>query len=204
MIRSMAATRRTSGSGLRITGGRLRGRRVHVARGELRPTAERVREAVFARLDVSGAEVLDLFAGSGALGFEALSRGAASALFVDRSRRCAAAVRESIRSLGLEEVASVEVGEAVRAVERLGRAGRRFDLVLVDPPYASDELPRVLEALVSSGVLAQNSILVVEHGRRHPVAVARGLAVLDERRYGDTVITRLRADANGPRGEGSA
>jgi 16S rRNA (guanine966-N2)-methyltransferase len=165
---------------------------VRVPKGDLRPSAERVREALFARLDVEDASVLELFAGSGVLGLEAISRGARSVLFVDRSPHCVATLRESVRALGVEGAVEVETSDAVRAVVRLGHAGRRFDLVLMDPPYASDAAPRVLAELVGSGVLAKGSLVVVEHGRRHPVPVVAGLSTLDERRYGDTAVTRLR------------
>ncbi len=137
--------------------------------------------------------MLDLYAGSGALGVEAVSRGAAAVVFVERAPRCLSVLRANIESLGLGPVARIVRGDAPRAIQRLGRSGQRFDLVLLDPPYASDEAGRALEALVASGILARGALGVVESGRRHPVPAVAGLVPLDERRYGETVITRLSA-----------
>ncbi len=190
--------------GLRVTGGTLGGRRLRAPRGGVRPSADRVREATFTRLgDLAGAAVLDLYAGSGVLGVEAISRGAASVVFVERAPGSLSVLRANVELLGLGPVARIERGDAPRTVRRLGRNGQRFDLVLLDPPYAGDELGRALEALVASGVLARGAMVVVESGRRHPVPEVAGLAPLDERRYGDTVITRLSApcaeqDPGGP------
>jgi len=158
----------------------------------LRPTSERVREALFGRLGaLDGARVLDLFAGIGALGIEALSRGATQAVFVERAPAALAALRVNLASLGLEAVARVVRGDATTVAERLGRAGERFDLVLLDPPYASEEAAPALRALVSSGALAPGATVVVESGRRHPVPPVPGLRRVDERRYGDTVLLTL-------------
>jgi 16S rRNA (guanine966-N2)-methyltransferase len=184
---------------LRVTGGELAGRRLRSVRSGLRPTSDRVREALFARLGaLSGVRVLDLYAGTGALGIEALSRGARSAVFVESEGRTRAVLRGNLEELGLAAVARVVSGDAPRAVATLGRTGARFDLVLIDPPYASGEVPRALAALVGAGVLAPEATVVVEHGRRHPVAPVDGLAPNDERRYGDTVLTWF---ARAPRDE---
>jgi len=180
--------------GLRVTGGRLGGRRLRAPARGTRPTADRVREALFARLgDLRGTRVLDLYAGSGALGVEALSRGADSVVFVERAAATLAVLRGNVTALGLSAEARVIGDDVARAVRRLGRSGERFDLVLLDPPYAGDEAARALEALVDSGALADGAVVVVEHSRRHPLPGATGLALLDERRYGDTAITRLTA-----------
>jgi 16S rRNA (guanine(966)-N(2))-methyltransferase RsmD len=160
----------------------------------LRPTSDRVREALFARLgDLDGMTVLDLYAGTGALGAEALSRGADGVVFVERAPRCLAVLRANRTALGIERVSRVIADDAARAVRRLGRSGERFDLLLLDPPYASGELGRALAAVCESGVLAERAMVVVEHGKRHALPAVTGLVVLDTRRYGDTVITRLTA-----------
>jgi 16S rRNA (guanine966-N2)-methyltransferase len=160
----------------------------------LRPTADRVRESLFARLgDLEGAAVLDLFAGTGALGIEALSRGAASLVSVERARGAVAVLRANVAALHLNASTRVVVGDAVEAVHRLGRAGARFDLVLADPPYASGTAQRALEALVEAKVLAAGAVVVLERSRSHPSPVVAGLAPMDERRYGETVITRFAA-----------
>jgi 16S rRNA (guanine966-N2)-methyltransferase len=170
-------------------------RRLRSPRGGLRPTSDRVREAIFNRIGgLEGARVLDLYAGTGALGIEAASRGAASLVFVERAPRCLSVLRANLATLGLKGSARVVAGDVPRAVRRLGGAGDRFDLVLVDPPYGSDEIRRACEALVASGVLARGARVVVERGRRHPLPVVEGLAAVDERRYGDTVVAQLSAE----------
>jgi 16S rRNA (guanine966-N2)-methyltransferase len=110
-------------------------------------------------------------------------------------------LRANLKALGIEAVSRVIADDAVRAVRRLGRTGERFDLLLLDPPYASDEVRRALEAVTESGVLAKGAMVVVEHGKRHALPAVTGLAVLDARRYGDTVITRLTAAEAGDQSE---
>lgn len=177
---------------MRVTGGRLARRRLRAPRGGLRPTADRVREAVFARLgSLEGAAVLDLYAGTGALGIEALSRGAETAVFVERSAHSLSTLRANLEGLGLSTCTRIVPGDVPKVLARLGRGDERFDLVLLDPPYASGELGRALRALIQARVLAEGAMVVVESSRRHPVPAVEGLAALDERCYGDTVITRL-------------
>jgi 16S rRNA (guanine966-N2)-methyltransferase len=177
---------------MRVTGGSLCGRRLRAPREGARPTSDRVREALFARIDPEGAAVLDLYAGSGALGIEALSRGAERATLVERSARCARVLRENLEALGLPARCEVVVAEALRALSDLDRQGRRFDLVLLDPPYLSDEASAALAALARSELLPERAMVVVESSRRRPPAAVEGLEVIDERRYGDTLITRFR------------
>jgi len=199
---------RRGGERLRVTGGRLGGRRIRVPPTPgVRPTADRVREALFARLgDLEGAHVLDLYAGSGALGIEALSRGAASAVFVERSAPVRAVLRANLASLGLDDVAEVAGGDVAAALRRLARDGRRFELVLLDPPYQeAQEAPRALRALATSGILAAGALVVAETSRRAALPPIEGLEPLDERRYGDTVIHRLTPGARaGPAFTGGA
>jgi 16S rRNA (guanine966-N2)-methyltransferase len=152
-----------------------------------------VREALFARLgDLSGRAVLDLYAGSGALGIEALSRGADSLVSVDRSAAALRCIRENLASLGASERAAAQRGDVPAVLRRLARGRQRFDLVLIDPPYASQEAGRALTALVAAGVLAPDATVVLERGRRHPSPEIEGVTLLDERRYGDTVIVQYR------------
>jgi 16S rRNA (guanine966-N2)-methyltransferase len=189
---------------LRVTGGRLAGRRLRAPRGGLRPTGDRVRESLFARLgDLEGAAVLDLFAGTGALGIEALSRGAASLVSVERARGAVAVLRANVAALRLNSSTRVMAEDAVDAVRRLGRAGMRFELVLADPPYASGEAQRALEVLVEAEVLAEGAVVVLERSRSHPPPLVAGLALLDERRYGNTVITRFAAEVRSNEGSGT-
>jgi 16S rRNA (guanine966-N2)-methyltransferase len=183
---------RGAGHRLRVIGGHLSGRRFRVPQGEVRPTSDRVREALFGRLaDLDGLRVLDLYAGSGALGIEAISRGALEATFVERDLRVLRVLRGNLAALGIDSVTAVVEGDVPAAVGRLGRAGARFDLVLIDPPYGSEEPSRAFEALVDSAVLAPGAMVVLERDRRHPSPGAEGLSALDERRYGDTVVARF-------------
>lgn len=183
--------------GLRVTGGRLGGRRLRSPRAGVRPTADRVRESLFARLgDLEGARVLDLFAGSGALGIEALSRGAESLVSVERSRSARAVLQANLEALELTDCARLMAGDAITAVGRLARAGERFHLVLLDPPYAADAAGPVLEAIVKVELLAPHGVVVLERSRSHPLPDVTGLVPVDERRYGDTMITQFQLPAN--------
>jgi 16S rRNA (guanine966-N2)-methyltransferase len=168
---------------VRVVAGEFKGRRLRAPRGmRTRPTADRVREALFSMLgDVSDARVLDLYAGTGALGIEALSRGAASALFVEREPRAAAAIEENLRSLGLDQ--AVLRRDALRF---LGRGEGTFDLVFCDPPY--DFVPRIAGPLAERlpAVLAEDARIVTESVKRIPLRLP--FPLLTERAYGDTRI----------------
>jgi 16S rRNA (guanine966-N2)-methyltransferase len=144
-----------------------------------------VREAVFAILgDVSGARVLDLYAGSGALAIEALSRGAVAATLVDSARPAVAVIRRNLATLGL--TAEVVQGDVLRVCEHTSRAGHQYDLVFLDPPYRHDgALGRQLTAALRP-LLAAGARVVAESDRRSPLNL--DLRPLDERRYGDTLI----------------
>ena len=158
----------------------------------MRPTSDRVRESLFTRLgDLSGHAVLDLYAGSGALGVESFSRGAGSVVFVERSARIARVLRQNLAELGLEDRARLVTGDAVATVRRLAEEGARFDLVLLDPPYAEDHLVRVLEALGEAAVVAAGGAVVAEHARRHPVPSVPGWVERDARSYGETSVTQF-------------
>ncbi len=168
------------------------GRRLAVPPNGTRPTSDRVREAMFsalqARRDLNGARVLDLYAGSGALGLEALSRGAAHVRFVESDRRAAAVLHRNVEALGLAG-AQVTTG-AVQAVLR-GDPGEPYDVVLADPPYELDEvtLAGMLSALAGCGWLAPLALLVVERpAKALPPTWPDGVAALTHRRYGDTAV----------------
>lgn len=177
----------------RVVAGAAGGRTLVVPRGDAtRPTSERVREALFSRLEHQGlldaTAVLDLYAGSGALGLEAASRGAASVLLVDSGRAAADACRRNVRATGL-----TGVGVREAPVERVLEAGtdRPYDLVLVDPPYAlgEEELARVLSLLVERGWLVADAAVVVERSSRAPEPTwPAPLERSASKRYGETVV----------------
>ncbi|HET6171384.1 MAG TPA: 16S rRNA (guanine(966)-N(2))-methyltransferase RsmD [Gaiellales bacterium] len=177
---------------MRIVAGELGGRRLETPRGRLvRPTAERVREALFARLGpLDGASVLDLFAGSGALGFEALSRGAAACLFADDAAASVACVRQNAKSLGVEERVRVRRADFRRVLRDEARTGSRFDLVLLDPPYTS--APGYAAALgeLLGAVLAPGAVIAIESARG--LELALDLPADPPRRYGASTIQIIR------------
>lgn len=186
---------------MRVVGGTLGGRKLRGPPDAVRPTSDRVREALFASLgDFAGARVLDAYAGTGALGVEAISRGAAHATFIERSKRCLAVVRGNLSDLAIEPQCRVISGDARPALARLaqGRAPS-FDCIFVDPPYASDEAAGALRAIAKGGLLATHGVLVIECATRHPVPAEAiedsGMNLVDERRYGDTTILRLESAA---------
>lgn len=177
---------------MRIVGGRLRGRPIAAPRSDaIRPTSDRLREALFNVLahayddPVPGARVLDLFAGTGALGFEALSRGAAYALFVDEGAEARGLIRGTCDSFGL--------GGATRLFRRdatkLGAAGEPpFGLVFCDPPYGRDLAPAALGSAVSGGWLAPGALVVVEEAATAAFALPPCFTQLERRVYGETAV----------------
>jgi 16S rRNA (guanine966-N2)-methyltransferase len=180
---------------MRIVAGEFRGRQLSTPSGDTtRPTAARAREALFAILsDVSAERVLDLYAGSGALGLEALSRGAERLVLVESSRNAQQAIRSNLTSLGVEGRATLlplRAEAAFKALERL----RPFSLVFADPPWADAQAAlQVLEKLASCSLLAPAARLVLEHAARTPPIPKVGgrLRAVDTRRWGDTAVTIL-------------
>ena len=187
---------------MRVVAGRLGGRRLRPPPDEgVRPTSDRVREALFAQLGVlEDARVLDLYAGTGALGIEALSRGASRAVFVERSPASLAVLRDNLDRLGLRPQSRIMRGDALAVVRRLGLSTERFDLVLADPPYALEVGPALLAALGAAQIVVLGGTVVIESSRRHPVPPTPGWRVVSERRYGDTAVTRLTLDPEGGSG----
>lgn len=191
---------------MRVVAGRLGGRVLKAPAGDAtRPTGARVKEALFSILgDVSGARVLDLYAGSGALGIEALSRGALHAVFVEAARPALACLRHNLESLGLRGEHSQVLPVRVAAAQRELRALAPFDLVLCDPPWK--DVPAALAeltALAGAGLFAERARVVLEHSAKAPPSPPAGagvgagtLLVADQRRWGDTGVTlfSLRSD----------
>jgi 16S rRNA (guanine966-N2)-methyltransferase len=172
---------------MRVIAGTYRGRTLKAPKGDsTRPTSDRVREALFSILQhrIPGARVLDLFAGSGALGLEALSRGAETVTFVDSDRAAITAIRGNLSALRAN--AEVRQTDALQFLGAASQTGAQYDLVLLDPPYRLAErlAPPLSEALPA--VLAPGAVAVAESDRRAPLAL--DLPLNDERRYGDTLI----------------
>lgn len=184
---------------MRVTGGQFRSRALKAPRGTTtRPTSDRVREAMFSMLASDGllepgARVLDLYAGSGALALEAISRGAGEAVLVEHGRDALGAIRENVRALDVEDRARVVASRVDRALASLRDGSARFDLVFVDPPYADVPTPAFARVLAdAAGLLTDQGALVLEHASGDAPPDVAGLAVDRTRRYGDTAVTLFR------------
>jgi 16S rRNA (guanine966-N2)-methyltransferase len=184
---------------MRIVGGSLRGRVLKAPQSQtIRPTSDRLRESIFDILAhayddaVADANVVDLFAGTGALGLEALSRGASRALFVDDGTEARALLRANIEALGLGGVTRVFRRDATK----LGQAppGEVFSLAFLDPPYGKGLTSRALASLVTGGWLAQDALVLIEEAAESSIVLPKGLAEREVRRYGDTQIIIVRRD----------
>ena len=177
---------------VRITGGVHRGRRLRLPRSaNLRPTSDRVRSAVFSILGADSLQdtlALDLYAGSGVLGLEALSRGAVGAVFVEADARRCRHIRDALAALGLTDRGSVHNGRVERVLGTMSGGG--FGVAFADPPYALTDWQPLMGLLNREGLLAEGAVVVAEH--RHDTGLADeygGLALLTRRRYGDTAIS---------------
>lgn len=182
---------------MRLTGGLDRGRKLRAPRGATtRPTGAKVREAIFNILGPPPAEpVLDVFAGTGALGIEALSRGADAACFIEREHRALQALGRNLRDLGLAGKARVLGNEAHVALRLLGGEGMRFGWVFIDPPYAANVVTSVLELIAGANLLASGGVIIVEHDKRHlPPESVGSVHMTDRRFYGDTGVSFFRRE----------
>ena len=174
-------------SGLEITGGEKRGHKIRVPKG-IRPTQGVVKRSLFDSLGewIRGKRVLELFAGSGAVGFEALSRGADFVVFVDRARASQVAIFENAQKLGYRDRIWFRKEKADKALRALSAEGAQFDLIFADPPYQVEDLQKVLDLVAQ--VLAPDGIFVLELGHKTPVPKVPGLVHLREIRHGETVL----------------
>jgi len=181
--------------GLRIIGGDLKGKKLHSVRGPLiRPTADRLRESIFdiLFLRVQGAIVLDLFAGSGALGIEALSRGAASAVFIDKHQSALSVIERNIRSCVFDDRTKIIQWNILKNLNCIKLTRPAFDLVFMDPPYHRDSIKPALFNLHRSGSLAKEACIIIEHTPSEPVPKDYvEFEIVDQRRYGKTIISFL-------------
>ncbi len=185
---------------MRVVAGRLRGRALAAPAGrDTRPTSDRARQALFDVLahaawapSLPGARVIDLFAGSGALGVEALSRGAAFALFVETEAAARGAIRDNLEALGLFGAARIHRRDATDLGVRPGGAGPPFDLAFLDPPYRQGLGERALLSLLAGGWLAPDGVAVLERAADEPDLALDGWEALDGRRWGAARVDMLR------------
>lgn len=174
---------------IRIIGGSLRGRKIKTPKGlATRPVLARVREALFNVLgDIAGYRVLDLYAGTGAVGIEAISRGAGSAVFVDSGLHQCRLIRESLAALGIG--GEIVRANAVAAVGKLGKAQRQFDFVFADPPYERGLGPATLQAVYESGILPDGGVMALTVRKSDPMPADIGSwKQVFNRSYGDTRV----------------
>jgi 16S rRNA (guanine966-N2)-methyltransferase len=190
---------------VRIVGGKWRGRPIEAPEGRsvTRPTTDRIRESMASMvlsefgLDLSDVSVLDAFAGSGAIGLELLSRGAAHATFVDRDRGAQARVRRNARSLGASsDEATVVAGDALAVAARGSLAGAPFSLVVLDPPYAMEasRVAELVETLAGEGLLAPGAVVLYERDAKSPGLEVPGFVRVREKGHGTTCVELLRRD----------
>lgn len=181
---------------MRIIAGTARGRRIDTPQGRnTRPTLDRVKEGMFGMIqfDIQNRVVLDLFAGSGNLGLEALSRGAERAVFCDFSREAAAVIERNVKNLGFCDRARIYCCSSADAIARLAMDGERFSLVFLDPPYASGLLEGTTARLAELNLLAPGCIVVAEHTFGTAVKLDTAtFAVRPPRKYGDVAVTIIR------------
>lgn len=179
---------------MRIIGGRAGGFPLKTGKGpETRPTADIVRESLFNVLagKVIGSRFLDIFAGYGGVGLEALSRGALFCFFIEKNRQCVKIIKDNLALTGFTDCAAVIPKTADLALAELAEKGKAFELVYLDPPYFSPALPATLRRLSSLPLLIPGGLAVVEHHRRDNDWLDPDWTVIKEKRYGDTMLTFL-------------
>ncbi len=177
---------------LRVISGKLKGKKLFALKGiELRPTSDRVKEAIFDILQDSfqGQDVLDLFAGTGALGIEALSRGARRAVFVEGSDRSRTVLRKNIDACGFQVQAEVLAREVQAGIKILEKRGEAFDLIFLDPPYGKGLALKTLQVLSQGSILAPAALIVAEHSPVEELTAVPSLERIDWRKYGGTEVS---------------
>ena len=184
---------------MKIIGGEFRGRLIDMpAVKDMRPTSDKVCEAIFNIISqkIAGASFLDLFAGSGAVGLEALSRGAADVTFVDIQKKCTASIEKSIASLSInKDTVNILKYDAIKAMEKLSDLKYRFDLIFLDPPYYGDWVKKCLINIERYDILKHSSLVICEHFKKDIVPESLGgFKLVRQKRYGDTVLSFYQQD----------
>jgi len=180
---------------MRITGGCARGRKIFAPKSDrIRITSDRVRESLFDILSsVEGKRFLDVYAGTGSVGIEALSRGSSEAVFIEREPLHAGVLEKNLRLCGFEDVSEVLIASAQRGVRLLRERKERFDIVFADPPYGKGLVAEFLDLPGMNDLLGEEGTLVVEHSRREEIGSGAIFAVVDQRRYGDTGLSFMKS-----------
>jgi 16S rRNA (guanine966-N2)-methyltransferase len=180
---------------MRVISGTAKGRSLAPLQDRrVRPTSDRTKEALFSIIgslcgDITGMNVLDIFAGTGSLGIEALSRGAAKAVFIDNQRSSAALIKTNLETTGFAGASEVMIADAAAALAKLGIQGRTFNLVFADPPYSLGIAQLLLTQLASLTVLSDGALVVIETSSREYMPQSEGeLKLIDRRIYGDTAL----------------
>lgn len=185
---------------MRVIGGKLKGKKLFSIKGlSLRPTSDRVRESIFDILQgsIDGSRVLDLFAGTGAMGIEALSRGAVFAIFVENSPASLGALQRNLVDCRLQEVSEVLSQEAKVGIRFLAGRGEKFDLIFLDPPYGKGLTRITLEVLAESPIARPETLIVAEHAPEEEIKGILGLKRVDFRKYGGTCVSFFRREIKG-------
>ena len=181
---------------MRVIGGIYRGRRLRTVEGlAVRPTSDRLRETLFDILAprIASSRFLDICAGSGAVGIEALSRGASEATFIDKSRRSLAVIESNLQTLGIKREATVIKSDALAALRRLAEESKQFDIAFFDPPYDSDIYRAVLGKLATGGLLSDDAIVIAERRAKTPPETnCGGLTIYREVKQGESALTFYR------------
>jgi 16S rRNA (guanine966-N2)-methyltransferase len=179
---------------IRVIAGEAGGIRLKTPKGlNTRPTVDRVKESMFNILApyIKG-RILDLFSGTGALGIEALSRGADYAVFVDSNRNCCRIISENLERTGFLDKAEVYCCKAASVIKELGKKKSSFDIVFIDPPYLRNFIQETLQLLIENDIIKRKGILIVEHHRDEPVqTVGSGLELYRSADYGETIVSFL-------------
>ncbi|HHW49234.1 MAG TPA: 16S rRNA (guanine(966)-N(2))-methyltransferase RsmD [Clostridiaceae bacterium] len=178
---------------LRVITGTARGHKLKTVKGlNTRPTSDKVKGALFNILAgrIEGSNVLDLFAGTGNLGIEALSRGAASAVFIDKSPECISVIKENLKHTKLEERATVIPGDVMAVLKKMSNNFKKYDIIFMDPPYNKNLIQDTLKIIEENGIIKNDGIVVVEKSAKDDTALnLEKLKLFRVKRYGDTVLS---------------
>jgi len=177
---------------MRITTGIYKGRRINMPK-DIRPTQEKVRKALFDILgDISGLSFLEVFAGSGAIGIEALSRGAKEVVFIEKDKKCIQAIKDNLMLLGYLGYRVIGL-DTLEAIKRISQQNDKFNIIFLDPPYYKDLAKKTLKILGAYDILAPNGFIIVQHFKKESLpGVQGGLVLFKQAHYGDTVLSFYR------------